>query len=161
MKKILAVALVVLILGSITVFAMGFNPRGSGVEEGFRYGPGHMFNDEEFVGYGPGNMDNDGEFVGYGPGYMFNDEEFVGYGHGGYMYSEEFMEEFDIDEEEFYTYMEERHQERIEYFVEEGILTEEEGKEALENFGENYKTESGQFAPRGRGFGPGACFQSY
>jgi hypothetical protein len=34
MKKIISIILVVLILGSITVFAIGFNPRGS-VEEGY------------------------------------------------------------------------------------------------------------------------------
>jgi len=149
MKKIISIALVVLVLGSVTVFAMGFNPRGSAVNEGydngFGYGMGHMFNDEEFIGYGTGHM--------------FNDEEFVGYGHGGYMYSEEFMEEFDIDEEDLDEYMEERHQERIEYLVEEGFLTEEEAEEALDNFEENYNLESGESLPRGRGFGPGACFQ--
>ena len=148
MKKIIAAVLVVLILGTITVFGMGFNQRnsviGDNFDGGYGYGPGHMFNNEEYVGYGPGHM--------------FNDEEYVGYGPNGYMYSDEFMEEFEIDEDEFYEYMEERHQERIEYFVEEGILTEEEGKEALDNFGENFDLDSDNFVPRGRGFGYGACF---
>lgn len=136
MKKIISIILVVLVLGSITVFSMGFNPRGSVIDEGY---------DNEFR-----------QGFGYGMGHMFNDEEFVGYGPHGYMYSEEFMEEFDIDEEELYKYMEERHKERIEYFIEEGILTEEEGKEAIENFGENFDLDSDNFTPRGRGFGLGA-----
>lgn len=155
MKKIISIALVVLVLGSITVFAMGFNPRGSVIDEGYDNGFGRGF------GYGMGHMFTDENFVEYGPDHMFLDDEFVGYGPHGYMYSEEFMEEFDIDEEELYEYMEERHKERIEYFVEEGILTEEEGKEAIDNFGENFDLDSDNFIPRGRGFGPGACFQRY
>ena len=157
MKKIISIILVVLVLGSITVFAMGFNPGDTVNQEGYQTG----FN--RGYGYGMGHMFNDEEFVGYGPGHMFSDDEFVGYGPRGYMYSEEFMEEFDIDEEEMIEYMEKRHQERIEYFVEEGILTEEEGKEALENFGENFDldSDSDNFVPRGRGYGPGACFQRY
>jgi len=134
MKKIIAAVLVVLILGTITVFGMGFNQRNSVIGDNF-----------------------DGGY-GYGPGHMFNNEEYVGYGPNGYMYSDEFMEEFEIDEDEFYEYMEERHQERIEYFVEEKILTEEEGKEALDNFGKNFDLDSDNFVPRGRGFGYGACF---
>jgi len=151
MKKIISIILVVLVLGSITVFAMGFNPRGSAIDEGYENG----------FGYGMGHMYNNEDFIGYGPGHMFSDDELLGYGPHGYMYSEEFMEEFDIDEEELYEYMEERQKERIEYFVEEGILTEEEGQEAIDNFGENLDLDSENFIPRGRGFGPGACFQRY
>jgi len=155
MKKIISIALVVLILGSITVFAMGFNPRRSVIDEEYndRFGRG--------FGYGMGHMYNDEESLGYGHRQMFSDDEFIGYGPNGYMYSENLMEEFDIDEEEFYEYMEERHKDRIEYFVEEGILTEEEGQEALENFEGNFNSVSGQFLPRGRSFGPGACFRRY
>src|SRR6056297_2866792 len=108
MKKILSIALVVVILGSITAFAVGPNENGVGLGNGNGFGP-NQFNFSEAL------MDKFG----------ISQEEYDTAREEGKTLKDL------VDDEEFYDVMLAQHELRLVEMVESGRITKEEADEVL------------------------------
>jgi len=108
MKKILSIALVVVILGSITAFAVGPNENGVGLGNGNGFGP-NQFNFSEAL------MEEFG----------ISQEEYDAAREEGKTLKDL------VDEDDFYDVMLEQHKLKLEEMVGDGRITQEEADEAL------------------------------
>jgi len=117
MKKILSIALVVVILGSVTAFAVGPNENGVGLGNGNGFGP-NQFNFSEAL------MEEFG----------ISQEEYDAARDKG-----ETVKDLVGDDEKFYDVMLAQHELRLGEMVEAGRITQEQEDEALATLGEDYE----------------------
>ena len=116
MKKVLAVALVVVILGSVTAFAVGPNENGVGLGNGNGFGP-NQFNFSETL------MDQFG----------ISQEAYDAAKEEG-----KTLKDLVEDDEEFYDVMLTQHELRLSEMVETGRITQEEADEAIATLEEDF-----------------------